>query len=170
MTIHSEHPFRDSDLDPVRRLRGRVGATVSLWTAGDLATDAAGLTVSSYLILTGEPGRIVGAIDPDSDLFAAMERTGLAVVQLLTYDQHQIADTFGGQLPAPGGLFAGSDFEATPYGPRLMGAGAWAFGSLEDARPLGWSNLTAIRIENVGIDGDDDFLVHRRGRYQSSQS
>ena len=34
MTIHSGHPFPTPD-DPVRRLRGRLGGTVSLWTAGD---------------------------------------------------------------------------------------------------------------------------------------
>lgn len=169
MTIHSEHPFRDSDLDPVRRLRGRVGATVSLWTAGELGADAAGLTVSSYLVVAGEPGRIVAALDPDCDLVAAIERTGRAVVHLLTFAQHPIADTFAGQLPAPGGPFAGSDFVATPYGPRLASAEVWAVGSLEDSRPLGWSNLTTIRIDDVGIEGESEVLVHRRGRYQSAQ-
>ena len=32
VTIHAEHPFRDPEPDPVRRFRGRVGGTVSLWT------------------------------------------------------------------------------------------------------------------------------------------
>ena len=34
MTIHSEHPFLDPDADPVRRLRGRLGGAVTLWTSG----------------------------------------------------------------------------------------------------------------------------------------
>ena len=37
MTIHAEHPF-PTPTDPVRRFRGRVGGTVSLWTAGDEPT------------------------------------------------------------------------------------------------------------------------------------
>ena len=37
MTIHSEHPFLEpeAERDPVRRLRGRLGGAVTLWTAGD---------------------------------------------------------------------------------------------------------------------------------------
>ena len=34
MTIHTSHPFADPEPDPLRRLRGRVGGAVSLWTAG----------------------------------------------------------------------------------------------------------------------------------------
>ena len=36
VTIHSEHPFLEpeSDRDPVRRLRGRLGGAVTLWTVG----------------------------------------------------------------------------------------------------------------------------------------
>ena len=54
MTIHPGHPFPTPD-DPVRRLRGRIGATVSLWTAGTSDDDRAGLTVSSWLVGTGVP-------------------------------------------------------------------------------------------------------------------
>ena len=35
MTIHSGHPFADPEPDPVRRLRGRLGGAVTLWTTGD---------------------------------------------------------------------------------------------------------------------------------------
>ena len=37
VTIHSEHPFLEpeADRDPVRRLRGRLGGAVTLWTTGD---------------------------------------------------------------------------------------------------------------------------------------
>ena len=46
MTIHTEHPFDtpDEDRDQVRRLPGRVGGTVSLWTSG-AGIERAGLTV-----------------------------------------------------------------------------------------------------------------------------
>ena len=52
MTIHTEHPFQDPDVDPVRRLRGRLGGAVTLWTSGGASADRdaggaarAGLTV-----------------------------------------------------------------------------------------------------------------------------
>ena len=73
MTIHTEHPFDtpDEDRDQVRRLRGRVGGTVSLWTSG-AGIERAGLTVSSYLVATGDPGRVVGLLHPDADLLDAV--------------------------------------------------------------------------------------------------
>ena len=69
MTIHSSHPFLDpeGDRDPVRRLRGRLGGTVSLWTAGG-PDERAGLTVSSWLVAGGEPGRVLALLDPDDVL------------------------------------------------------------------------------------------------------
>ena len=74
MTIHSGHPFPTPD-DPVRRLRGRLGGTVSLWTAGDDA-ERAGLTVTSWLVAGGEPGRVLALLDPDADLTELLLETG----------------------------------------------------------------------------------------------
>ena len=67
MTIHTEHPFLDPSADPVRRLRGRLGGAVTLWTSG-AEESRAGLTVSSVMVAGGEPGRILALLDPDSDL------------------------------------------------------------------------------------------------------
>ena len=66
MTIHSGHPFLEpeSERDPARRLRGRVGGAVTLWTTGSGA-DRTGLTVSSVLVAAGEPARGLGMADPD---------------------------------------------------------------------------------------------------------
>ena len=46
MTIHSSHPFADGERDEVRRLRGRLGGAVTLWTTGE-GRSRAGLTVTS---------------------------------------------------------------------------------------------------------------------------
>ena len=61
MTIHSTHPFADPDPDPARRLRGRLGGAVSLWTAGEPEETRgwAGLTVSSLMLAGGEPARLL---------------------------------------------------------------------------------------------------------------
>ena len=83
MTIHTTHPFLEpeGDRDPVRRLRGRLGATVSLWTAGS-ADARAGLTVSSWLVAGGEPGRVLALLDPDADLTDVLLGTGRGIVAL----------------------------------------------------------------------------------------
>lgn len=165
MTIHSEHPFAGADRDQVRRLRARVGGTVSLWTAGELGTTAAGLTVSSYVVVTGEPGHIVAALDPDSDLAACIRETGRATVHLLDVRHRDLAEMFGGTMPAPGGAFAHADFVPTEYGPRLDGVPTWAAVTWQEERELGWSVLVTTRIDELAI-GDQAWLVHREGRFQ----
>jgi len=169
VTIHRGHPFRDPEPDPVRQLRGRLAATVTLWTSGP-GPDShgwAGLTVTSMVVANGEPARVLALLDPDSDLASTLESTGRAVVAVLTWEDRGLADAFAGTAPAPGGAFRQADFVATPWGPRLASATTWAGVRLESATPVGWSTLVTCVVEEVTV-GDDESLIHRRGRYQRS--
>jgi flavin reductase (DIM6/NTAB) family NADH-FMN oxidoreductase RutF len=168
MTIHTTHPFADPEPDPMRRFRGRLGGTVSLWTAGG-GGDRAGLTVTSLLAAGGEPARVLALLDPDSDLAEALAATGRAVVQLLTWDDRGLADAFAGTTPAPGGPFRQAPFTDTAWGPRLESATTWVGVSLERTVTVGWSSLVTCVVDEVTV-GDDEPLVHRRGRYQRPQS
>lgn len=163
MTIHASHPFPMPE-DAVRRLRGHVGGTVSLWTAGS-GEVRAGLTVSSWLVANGEPGRIVGVLDPDSDLAELLANTGRAVVQLLSWPHRDLAEAFAGTAPAPGGPFRTGDFEPTPWGPRLTSASTWAGVEVESTATLGWSLQVTTAIAELTVGDDDQPLFHRRGRY-----
>lgn len=165
MTIHSGHPFRDPEPDPVRRLRGRLGGVVTLWTAGDEG-ERAGLTVSSLIVANGEPARVLALLDPDSDLADTLARTGRAVVQLLAWGHRDLAEAFAGTAPAPGGPFRTGEFEQTAWGPRLLDADTWAGVVLESTTTVGWSSLVTCVVEQATV-GDDETapLVHRRGRY-----
>ncbi len=169
MTIHSEHPFLppEPERDPARRLRGRVGATVTLWTAG-VGAERVGLTVSSYLVAAGEPARIVALLHPESDLLERLEEEGTAVVALLGWRQRDVADVFAGVRPAPGGPFRGSGWEQTAWGPRLADVATWAGVRLDAAatHDVGWSRLVEVVVEHVELGDEDSPLVHRRGRYQ----
>src|SRR6266576_2224517 len=102
--IHSSDPFAtpEQDKSPVRRLRGRLASAVTLWTA----PGPAGLTVSSMLVADGEPGRILGLIDEESDFWDAVSQAGVFAVTPLGPADRQLADRFAGLMPAPGGLFA----------------------------------------------------------------
>ena len=165
MTIHTGHPFLEpeGDRDPVRRLRGRLG-TVSLWTAGT-PQDRAGLTVSSWLVAGGEPGRVLALLDPDADLTERLLATGRGVVQLLQWSHRDLADVFAGVAPAPGGPWRSDAWEETPYGPRLATAPTRALVSVESDVEVGWSRLVTCTLDDVVVGDDTDPLVHRRGRY-----
>ncbi|MEP9365597.1 flavin reductase family protein [Nocardioides sp. CN2-186] len=164
MTIHASHPFADPDPDPVRRLRGRLGGAVSLWTAGDSA-GRAGLTVTSLMVANGEPARVLALLDPDSDLADELERTGRAVVALLSWPHRDLAEVFAGTAPSPGGPFRAGVFEDTAWGPRLVDAPTWAGVHVESVATVGWSSLVTCVIDEVHLGEDDEPLVHRRGRW-----
>lgn len=161
MTIHSSHPFPSAP-DSVRRFRGRLGGAVSLWTS----SGPSGLTVTSLMVALGEPGRVLGLLDPDSDLFEALDESGRGVVQLLSWEDRSLADAFAGTAPAPGGAFAAASWASTSHGPRLSSASTWALVSLESATEVGWSVLATCTIDSLSVGDEDAPLLHRRGRYQ----
>jgi flavin reductase (DIM6/NTAB) family NADH-FMN oxidoreductase RutF len=163
VTIHEEHPFADPEPDPVRRFRGRVGGTVSLWTSGADARRA-GLTVTSFLVAAGDRARLLALLDPDANLTETLVDTGAAVVHLLEWEHRDLAEMFAGTAPAPGGSFRHADFEPSTWGPRLTSAGSWAGVRLEATQDVGWSTLVTTVVEHVEV-GDGEPLRHHRGRY-----
>lgn len=166
MTIHAENPFADPDPDPVRRLRGRLGGAVTLWTAGRLGEQPAGLTVSSVMVARGEPGLVLALLDPDSDLRDGLGTTGRAVVHLLQWKHRDLAEVFAGLMPAPGGPFRQATWQQGSHGPVLDPAPTHALVELEEARSAGWSDLVQARVVDVVVATDEQPLEHRRGRYR----
>jgi 3-hydroxy-9,10-secoandrosta-1,3,5(10)-triene-9,17-dione monooxygenase reductase component len=163
--IHSSDPFAvpEQGRSAVRRLRGRLAAPVTLWTA----PGPAGLTVSSVLVADGEPGRVLGLVDEESDFWDALSAAERFAVAPLGPGDQQLADRFAGLMPAPGGLFATGDWAETPYGPVPAGAGTWAGCRLDGQRPYGWGLLVEATIETIMIDdGSAAPLLHFRGRYR----
>ncbi|GAA1786229.1 hypothetical protein GCM10009682_05390 [Luedemannella flava] len=173
MTIHMTDPFAtpEPQRSPVRRLRGRLPSAVTLWTATG-RRGPVGLTVSSTVVVEGDPGRLLGVLDPESDLAEALTGTSRRtrfVVQPLTEGERRLADKFAGLMPAPGGLFAGLDWRDSGYGPVLAGPRTWAGAVVVDARPLGWGVLVEAEIAEVEVADDASAgpLVHFRGRYRT---
>lgn len=162
--IHSTDPFAtpEEEKSPVRRLRGRLAAPVTLCTA----PGPAGLTVSSMLVADGEPGRVLALIDEESDLWDAIATAGRFAVAPLGPGDRQLADRFAGLMPAPGGLFATGEWTTTEYGPVPAHAGTWAGCRLEVSRPTGWALLVEGVIETVSAGPALAPLVHYRGRYR----
>jgi 3-hydroxy-9,10-secoandrosta-1,3,5(10)-triene-9,17-dione monooxygenase reductase component len=164
MTISPSDPFATPDhlRSPVRRLRGRMPSAVTLWTA----PGPAGLTVSSTLVVDGEPARLLGVLDEEAEVREAIESAGRFAVTVLTPADRQLADRFAGMLPAPGGLFAGDGWRDTAYGPVPAGAATWAGCRFDGARPMGWGLLVEATIEQVELGEAEPPLIHHRGRYR----
>jgi flavin reductase (DIM6/NTAB) family NADH-FMN oxidoreductase RutF len=168
VTIHASDPFATPDdaRSPVRRLRGRLPSAVTIWTAYGSDGRPAGLTVSSTVVVDGDPGLVLGVLDEEADLYDAAKASGRFAVLLLRDGDTQLADRFAGLLPAPGGLFADGAWERTDFGPVRHGLTTWAGCRLSQTRRLGWGLLVEASVERVEL-GDDDVppLVHYRGRY-----
>ncbi|MGI8667319.1 MAG: flavin reductase family protein [Jatrophihabitans sp.] len=168
MSIHDEHPFLppEGERSPVRRLRGRLASPVTVFTA-EHAGRQAGLTVSSVLVVDGEPGAIIAVLDPLADLRDVLQAAGTAVLNVLSWPDRQLAEAFGYQAPAPGGPFRLAEWTPTRWGPALTGATAWAGCRLSE-RPfveVGWGLQVQLDIEQVTIGDDGEAMVHHRGRY-----
>jgi flavin reductase (DIM6/NTAB) family NADH-FMN oxidoreductase RutF len=170
VTIHTSDPFAtpEHERSPVRRLRGRLPAAVTLWTAVAADGTPTGLTVSSTLVVDGQPGRVAGLLDEESALWAAIEATGRFAVAPLGAGDRQLADKFAGLMPAPGGPFHGYDWQASDFGPVLVGVSAWAGCRLDSARPFGWGLLIdgTIDIVDLAAEQASTPLIHFRGRYR----
>ncbi len=150
----------------MRRLRGRLPAAVTIWTAYGRDDRPAGLTVASTVVVEGDPGRLLGVLDEESDLYDAARSSGRFAVQLLRDGDDQLSDRFAGLLPAPGGLFAEGAWERTEFGPVRRGLTTWAGCALTQARQFGWALLVEATLVRVAL-GEDDVspLVRYRGRY-----
>ncbi len=191
MTIHSDHPFATpaDQRAPLRRLRGRLSSAVSVWTTAAEGSDSgatspvrpgewAGLTVSSFLVVEGEPGALFGLVDPESEFADLVARTGRVAMSLLSWSHREVADVHAGLAPSPGGAFRTGQWQGTAWGPVLSDASAWAAGSVVagSVREVGWSRLLEVQVQHIHLSGadvpaapaasvDHAPLLHRRGRY-----
>ncbi len=168
MTIHSEHPFLppEGERGVVRRLRGRWPSGVAVVTTGE-GRARTGLTVSSLLVVDGDPGVAVMMLDPLSDLAEALTPGDRCVVNVLGQGQDELAEVFAGRAPAPGGPFTIGTWTAGSHGPELAGAAAIARGTVTVVadHETGWSLRHEVTIDDVDLT-DGTALRHERGGYR----
>lgn len=167
MTIHGDHPFvpPPDARDPVRRLRGRLAAPVTVITAGS-GRDRTGLTVSSLVVTEGAPPLLHAVVGPLTDLWDTVEETGRFVVHVLSQDDHVLADVFAGVRPSPGGPFSGVETGDSAWGPVLADVPDRAFCSLRSAEEVGYTGMLVGAIDTIEVSELTDPLVHFRGRYR----
>lgn len=120
------------------------------------------------LVADGDPAEVIGLVDEDSDLAAAMLRSRTVAISLLGEPHRQLADVFAGLAPAPGGPFRMASWSETDWGPVLDDAAGWIGARLIDADPdhAGWALCVRATIEEVRLGSPEPAsLAHVRGRY-----
>jgi flavin reductase (DIM6/NTAB) family NADH-FMN oxidoreductase RutF len=168
-TVHFGDPWADPEQsrDPIRRIRGRLPAGVTVWTSGQSEPrtgEWAGLTVSSLFLAQGEPPELAGLVGPDTDLADMIEATNCFVVHPLsdTPSHRRLAQHFAGILPASDELLS---IEPSRYGPQLIAVADRLYCRATGTRPLGWSLLVAGVIEDVSLAPAGPGLAWHRGRF-----
>ena len=152
--------------DPARRLRGRLVAPVTVWTAGRPPGGAA-LTVSSVLVAEGEPARLLGLIDPTSAFFEAAQETRAFVVHVLAAGDRALAERFSEVRPPIRGPFERLEVAESPWGPVLGGSRPRAACRLTGSTPVGYAELVEGVIEQLELPDLEDPLAYLHGRYRS---
>jgi flavin reductase (DIM6/NTAB) family NADH-FMN oxidoreductase RutF len=165
--IHSEHPFRPGpdDGDQARRFRGRLAAGVTIVTSGP-ETGRTGLTVSSLVVIEGDPALVHLVVGPTADLWDTAAETGRFIVHICRQDDNKLADVFAGLAPSPGGMFINAAIEQTEWGPALTDLRDRAYCSFETAHETGWSGVIVGRIDRVAVSDLADPMVHYRSAYR----
>ncbi len=173
-TVHFGDPWADPEesRDPVRRLRGRLPAGVTVWTSGGRESSGgawAGLTISSLFVAQGEPPELAGLVGPDTDLADMIEATSRFVVHVLSDipSHRRLAQHFAGILPAADELL---DFEPSSHGPLLTSVADRLCCRAAEMRPLGWSLLVTAVIDDVALAAPRPGLAWYRGRFRPTKA
>jgi 3-hydroxy-9,10-secoandrosta-1,3,5(10)-triene-9,17-dione monooxygenase reductase component len=166
--VGSQPPFAvpPERRDPARRLRGRLVAPVTVWTAGR-PPGGAGLTVSSVLVAEGEPARLLGLIDPTSAFWEAAQETGAFVVHVLGVGDRALAERFSEVRPPIRGSFERLQVAESPWGPVLGGSRPRAACRLAGSATVGHAELVEGVIEQLELPDLADPLAYLHGSYRS---
>jgi 3-hydroxy-9,10-secoandrosta-1,3,5(10)-triene-9,17-dione monooxygenase reductase component len=163
--IHHEHPFRPTEGgDPVRRLRGRIAAGVTVVTSGG-ADERSGSTVASILVVEGAPARLVLSLAEGSDVLEVIRQTKRFVVHVLAAEDRALSDRFALVSPSPGGLFTGVAYDDGEWGPELAVAGTRGRATVERVERVGYQQLVVATLDEVVLADLERPLIWFRGRY-----
>ncbi|HLI43025.1 MAG TPA: flavin reductase family protein [Acidimicrobiales bacterium] len=166
VNVRTEDPFSTppGERRVDRRLRGRLVAPVTVWTAGT-PERLAGLTVSSVLVAEGEPPHLLGLLDPLSELVELATATSTFTVHVLAEADRRLAAAFAAEYP--GDPFDGLEVAETRHGPKLLIGRTVAACRLAETAPVGYSLLVTGVIEEVEIAREGAPLARYRGGYRT---
>jgi flavin reductase (DIM6/NTAB) family NADH-FMN oxidoreductase RutF len=166
--IHDDNPFADASdsRDPVRRFRGRLNAPVTICTSGD-SDKRTGLTVSSLMVVEGDPGQVQAVVGPTTDLWDVVADMGRFVVHVCGERHRSLAEVFAGLRPSPGGIFTDLSVTDSEWGPVIDDLPDRAYCSLSSRLEVGFSGVVTARIDHVEVADLTNPLAYFRGQYHT---
>lgn len=119
--LRSSDPFATpaAERDQARRFRGRLVAPVTVWTAAGSDGRRVGLTISSLVVVEGDPPSVMGLVGPVSDFWEAVTETKRFVVHVLEEPQRRVAEDFAGRNPGPDAPYGTMAVTDSDWGPLL---------------------------------------------------
>jgi flavin reductase (DIM6/NTAB) family NADH-FMN oxidoreductase RutF len=172
-TFPIEDPFATPPelRDPARRLRARLVAPVTVWTATQDDGGRAGLTVSSMVVVEGAPAAVMGLVGPVTDFWEAVAATKRFVVHVLGERQRRLADDFAGGNPGPDAPFGTVPVTESEWGPCLDEVPTRAYCQLGGFLEAGYFLLVRGDIVSVDIGEQTPApLAFYRGDYVAVRS
>jgi flavin reductase (DIM6/NTAB) family NADH-FMN oxidoreductase RutF len=151
--------------DPdLRGLLGEVPSPVGVVTV-QLANDAAGLTVDSFVSLSLEPPLFGVALRRHAALHELLREAGTFAVSILASEQEHLAQHFARGVP-PIAHWTGIETERGQLGaPLLAGALGWIECRLASEHELGDHTLFVGEVASAQRGPGREALVHLRRAY-----
>jgi flavin reductase (DIM6/NTAB) family NADH-FMN oxidoreductase RutF len=165
--IHDDNPFLGdpADFNQTRRFRGRLAGAVTIVTGGT-GSSITGLTVSSLLVIEGDPSVAHVVVGPNANLWDTIAESERFVIHVARSPHRHLADDFAGLRPAPGGPFTNVAWSDSEWGPVLAELPDRAFCSMTAMDEVGWSGLVTAVVDRVESSDLTDPLVYFRGGYR----
>ena len=146
----------------MRRLAG--GVTIVTARLGDLR---AGMTATSVCSLTAEPPQLLVCVHRDADAYGLILESGYFAVNVLTREQQDLADHFGGRdrSHGPTRFSAGHWVDGATGVPVLVDAGATFECRLIETLAASTHSIFIGEVEAVGVTADALGLVYHDRTY-----
>lgn len=128
-----------------------------------------GLTVSSLVVIEGEPGRIEVVVGPTTDLWETVEESGRFVIHVCGEQHRAMAEVFAGLRPSPGGIFTGLEVTQSQWGPVIEQLADRAYCSFESRSEIGYGGVVSGVIDRIEVADSAQPLVYFRGSYRTLQ-
>lgn len=155
------------DVDQFKDSMRHLAGAVSVITVGRGA-DRTGFTATSVSSLSIEPPSILVSLNRSSSSWPVLQRYGTFAVNVLSHDQHHIADRFAGR----GGLkgverYEGADWSELVTGtPVLSGALTVLDCELDEAIDRHSHSILIGRVRSVTVRSEAEPLLYWHGAYR----